>query len=215
MIRILLVDDHELMRKGIRALLERNPSFEVCAEATSGVEALKLAHEHRPDVVVLDVTMPVMGGLEAARRISEKIPETHILMFTIHDNEEMVRNTLDAGAHGYILKSDASTRLETAVEAVASGNLYFSSGVAKYVIESVASAGQAEDIHTSEVPLSPREIEIVRLLGLGKSSKEIANELFISVRTVETHRRTINRKLDITSVAGLVRYAIRHRLIGP
>ena len=215
MIRILLVDDHELMRKGIRALLERNPTFEVCAEATSGVEALKLAQEHRPDVVVLDVTMPEMGGLEAARHISEKVPETHILMFTIHDSEEMVRNTLDAGAHGYILKSDASMRLETAVEAVASGDLYFSSGVAKYVIESVAGSGQGDDIHTSEVPLSPREIEIVRLLGLGKSSKEIANELFISVRTVETHRRTINRKLEINSVAGLVRYAIRHRLIGP
>jgi DNA-binding NarL/FixJ family response regulator len=215
MIRILLVDDHELMRQGIRALLERNPSFEICAEATSGTEAVEKALEYGPDVVVLDVTMPGMGGLEAARLISEKLPESHILMFTIHDNEEMVRNTLDAGAHGYILKSDASTRLETAVEAVANGNLYFSSGVAKYVIESVAGAGVSEDIHTSEVPLSPREIEIVRLLGLGKSSKEIANDLFISVRTVETHRRTINRKLEITSVAGLVRYAIRHRLIGP
>ncbi len=215
MIRILLVDDHELMRQGIRALLERNATFEICAEATSGTEAVEKAQEHRPDVVVLDVTMPGMGGLEAARIISEKVPDSHILMFTIHDNEEMVRNTLDAGAHGYILKSDASTRLETAVEAVANGNLYFSSGVAKYVIESVAGAGPAEDIHTSEVPLSPREIEIVRLLGLGKSSKEIANDLFISVRTVETHRRTINRKLEITSVAGLVRYAIRHRLIGP
>lgn len=215
MIRILLVDDHELMRKGIRAMLERNPGFEICAEATSGVEAVEKAQEFRPDVVVLDVTMPQMGGLDAARVISEKVPESYILMFTIHDNEEMVRNTLDAGAHGYILKSDASTRLETAIEAVANGNLYFSSGVAKYVIESVASSGPTEDIHTSEMPLSPREIEIVRLLGLGKSSKEIANELFISVRTVETHRRTINRKLEINSVAGLVRYAIRHRLIGP
>jgi DNA-binding NarL/FixJ family response regulator len=213
MIRILLVDDHELMRKGIRAMLERNSSFEVCAEATSGLEAIELAEKHRPDVVVLDVTMPGLGGLDAARRISAEVPETHILMFTIHDDEEMVRNTLDAGAHGYILKSDASTRLETAVEAVANGNLYFSSGVAKYVISSMAS-GSNEDIHTSEVPLSPREIEIVRLLGMGKSSKEIANELFISVRTVETHRRTINKKLEINSVAGLVRYAIRHRLIG-
>ena len=215
MIRILLVDDHELMRKGIRALLERNPGFEVCAEATSGFEAVEKAQELRPDVIVLDVTLPEMGGLDAARLISEKVPGSNILMFTIHDNEEMVRNTLDAGAHGYILKSDASTRLETAIEAVANGNLYFSSGVARFVIESVASAGPSEDIHTSEVPLSPREIEIVRLLGLGKSSKEIASELFISVRTVETHRRTINRKLEINSVAGLVRYAIRHRLIGP
>src|SRR5215204_4392667 len=132
MIRILLVDDHELMRKGIRAMLERNPGFEICAEATSGVEAVEKAQEYRPDVVVLDVTMPQMGGLDAARVISEKVPESYILMFTIHDNEEMVRNTLDAGAHGYILKSDASTRLETAIEAVANGNLYFSSGVAKY-----------------------------------------------------------------------------------
>ena len=215
MIRILLVDDHELMRKGIRAMLERKSSFEVCAEATSGREAIELAQKHRPDVVILDVTMPEMGGLDAARRISEQVPECHILMFTIHDNEEMVRNTLDAGAHGYILKSDASTRLETAVEAVANGNLYFSSGVARYVIESVAGGGSVDNIHTSDVPLSPREVEIVRLLGSGKSSKEIANELFISVRTVETHRRTINRKLNINSVAGLVRYAIRHGLIGP
>ena len=214
MIRILLVDDHELMRKGIRALLERNSSFKVCAEATSGSEAIALAQQHTPDVIVMDVTMPEMGGLEAARAISQINPDTHILMFTIHDDEEMVRNTLDAGAHGYILKSDASTRLETAVEAVAHGNLYFSSGVAKYVISSMAGGGPSDDIHTSEVPLSPREIEIVRLLGLGKSSKEIANDLFISVRTVETHRRTINKKLEINSVAGLVRYAIRHRLIG-
>lgn len=216
MISILLADDHDLMRQGIRSLLERNPNFDVCAEAKDGADAVQKALEYRPDVVVLDVSMPKMGGLDASRQIVNNLPNTHVLIFTVHDNEEMVRSTLEAGAHGYVLKSDASTHLAPAIEAVAQQDLYFSSGVSNFVIDSVISPTEATgDAPQEPIPLTARELDVLRHLALGKSNKEIAAELFISVRTVETHRRSIHNKLELTSLADLVRYAIRHRLIRP
>jgi DNA-binding NarL/FixJ family response regulator len=216
MIRILLADDHDLMRQGIRSMLESHPNLEVCAEAKDGIEASEKALEYRPDVVILDVTMPKMNGLEASRRITKQLPETQVLIFTIHDNEDMIRETLDAGAHGYVLKSEAPTHLAAAVEAVAQRDLYFSSGVSNFVIDSLVKSGSGgmED-SIQEIPLTAREVEVLRLLARGNSNKEIATALFISVRTVETHRRTIHRKLKLNSVAELVRYAIRLRLIRP
>jgi DNA-binding NarL/FixJ family response regulator len=216
MISTLIADDHDLMRQGIRSLLESHPNIEVCAEAKDGFEAVERAVENRPDVVVLDVSMPRMNGLEAAREIRKRLPETQILIFTVHDTDEMVREILDAGAHGYILKSDASSQLAAAVEAVSQRNLYFSSGVSNIVIDSLTTPYEWKDEENhSEIPLTPREIDIVSLLAQGKSNKEIATELFISVRTVETHRRTIHRKLELNSLAELVRYAIRHGLVRP
>ncbi|HJS50790.1 MAG TPA: response regulator transcription factor [Pyrinomonadaceae bacterium] len=216
MIRILLADDHDLMRQGIRSMLELHPNLEVCAEAKDGIEAAEMALEHRPDVVILDVTMPKMNGLEASRRITKLLPETQVLIFTIHDSDDMIRETLDAGAHGYVLKSEAPTHLAAAVEAVAQRDLYFSSGVSNFVIDSlVKSGGDSSEGSIQEIPLTAREVEVLRLLARGNSNKEIATALFISVRTVETHRRTIHRKLKLNSVAELVRYAIRLRLIKP
>ena len=216
MIRILLADDHDLMRQGIRSMLELHPNLEVCAEAKDGIEAAEKALEYRPDVVILDVTMPRMNGLEASRRITKQLPETQVLIFTIHDSEDMIRETLDAGAHGYVLKSEAPTHLAAAVEAVAQRDLYFSSGVSSFVIDSLVKSGSGDSGDPiQEIPLTAREVEVLRLLARGNSNKEIATALFISVRTVETHRRTIHRKLKLNSVAELVRYAIRHRLIKP
>jgi DNA-binding NarL/FixJ family response regulator len=216
MIRILLADDHDLMREGIRSMLESHSNFEVCAEAKDGIEAAEKAIEYRPDVVILDVTMPKMNGLEASRRITKQLPETQVLIFTIHDSEDMVRETLDAGAHGYVLKSEAPTHLAAAVEAVAQRDLYFSSGISNFVIDSLINSGSGStEGSIQEIPLTAREIEVLRLLARGNSNKEIATTLFISVRTVETHRRTIHKKLKLNSVAELVRYAIRLRLIKP
>ena len=216
MIRILLADDHDLMRQGIRSMLDSHVNFEVCAEAKDGIEAAEKALEYRPDVVILDVTMPKMNGLEASRRITKQLPDTQVLIFTIHDNEDMIRETLDAGAHGYVLKSEAPTHLAAAVEAVAQRDLYFSSGVSDFVIDSLLKSGGGDNEDAvQEIPLTAREIEVLRLLARGNSNKEIATALFISVRTVETHRRTIHKKLKLNSVAELVRYAIRHRLIKP
>ena len=197
-------------------MLESHPNFEVCAEAKDGIEAAEKAIEYRPDVVILDVTMPKMNGLEASRRITKQLPETQVLIFTIHDSEDMVRETLDAGAHGYVLKSEAPTHLAAAVEAVAQRDLYFSSGISNFVIDSLINSGSGStEGSIQEIPLTAREIEVLRLLARGNSNKEIATTLFISVRTVETHRRTIHKKLKLNSVAELVRYAIRLRLIKP
>src|SRR5436190_330881 len=215
MINVLLADDHDLMRQGIRALLETHSNISICAEATNGVEAVEKAIEYKPDVVVLDVTMPKMSGLDAARLIREKVPNTQIVMFTVHDTTEMVREILEAGAHGYILKSDASTQLAAAIEAVAKNDLYFSAGVSGVVMDSITRSYNSGPRTFADVPLTPRETDVVKMLANGKSNKEIARSLFISVRTVETHRRTIHRKLEITSLADLVRFAIRHDLVRP
>lgn len=216
MIRVLLADDHDLMRQGIRALLDAHPNIEICGEAEDGEVAVAKAENLSPDVVVLDVTMPKMNGLEAARRIRKTMPNIRVVMFTVHDTGEMVREILDAGAHAYILKSDASSQLAAAIEAAAQKDLYFSSGVSEIVMDSLMNSYEPnENEDHSGIPLTGREIDIVRLLANGKSNKEIATELFISVRTVETHRRTIHRKLGINSLAELVRYAIRNHLVRP
>lgn len=214
MIRVLLADDHDLMRQGIRALLDARPNIEICGEAVDGEMAIQKAEELLPDVVVLDVTMPKMNGLEAARQIRKKLPNVRVVMFTVHDTGEMVREILDAGAHAYILKSDASSQLAAAIEAAAQKDLYFSSGVSEIVMDSLMNSYEPkQDEDHSDIPLTDREIDIVRHLANGKSNKEIATDLFISVRTVETHRRTIHKKLGINSLAELVRYAVRHHLI--
>lgn len=214
MIRVLLADDHDLMRQGIRALLDARPNIEICGEAVDGEMAIQKAEELLPDVVVLDVTMPKMNGLEAARQIRKKLPNVRVVMFTVHDTGEMVREILDAGAHAYILKSDASSQLAAAIEAAAQKDLYFSSGVSEIVMDSLMNSYEPkQDEDHSDIPLTDREIDIVRHLANGKSNKEIATDLFISVRTVETHRRTIHKKLGISSLAELVRYAVRHHLI--
>jgi DNA-binding NarL/FixJ family response regulator len=211
MIRVLLADDHELLRKGVRALLESHPDIEVCGESSNGPGAVDQAVALRPDVAVLDITMPEMNGLDVTKQIRKLAPETEVLIFSAHDSEALVREILGAGARGYILKADAAAHLVAAVEAVSQHDLYFSSGVSGVFVNSfVSDAPAASESSEPKTPLSAREVEITAMLADGKSNKEIAAKLFISVRTVETHRRAILQKLHINSLPELVRYAIRH-----
>ena len=213
MINILLADDHELMRRGIRNLLESREDFEVCADVRDGEEAVEQALANKPDVVVLDISMPKMNGLEAARRIRADLPDTQILFYTVYDTPTLVRDVLDVGACGYILKSDAATHLIAAVEATAQKNLYFSAGVSGSVFHPATPAPSVAADGVDDNPLTTREREIASLLAMGKSNKEVARALCISVRTVETHRRRILGKIGVNSLAELVLYAVRHKMV--
>ena len=216
-VRILVADDHEIVRQGLRALLEAQPGWQVVAEAIDGREALDKAKRLRPDVVVLDVSMPNLNGLEATRQIRKALPETEVLILTMHDSEQLVREVLEAGARGYVLKSDAGRELVTAVESVRQSKPYFTSRVSEIVLDGYLHAGERSDAFNAPrtVRLSPREREIVQLLAEGKSNKEVAVALHISVKTAETHRTNLMRKLDLHSISELVRYAIRNKMVEP
>ena len=205
--RILLVDDHEVVRRGLRTLLETRPDFEVCGEAADGAEGVQRALALRPDIVVLDISMPEMDGLEAARRIVVQVPAAEVLMLSMHESEGTVRAVIAAGARGYMLKSDAGRDLLSAVESLREGKPFFSLrlGREKPVRNPSISRGEANC-----GGLTPRELEVTRLLAVGKSNKEVADVLGISVKTVETHRARVMRKLALTSFAELVRWAIRN-----
>jgi DNA-binding NarL/FixJ family response regulator len=212
--RIVIADDHEIVRRGIVAQISHCPGWEVIAEATNGRDAVELALRLRPDVLVLDLSMPELNGLAAARRILAALPQARILILTVHDSEELVREVLAAGAQGYVLKSDAGRTLVAAIEALLEGRTYFTRKVGKMVIEGyLRNPSSAEAAGAS--PLSARELEIVQLLAEGKSTKEVATALGISVKTAETHRSNIMRKGGFGSLAELVRYAIRNRIIEP
>jgi DNA-binding NarL/FixJ family response regulator len=208
-VRILLADDHDIVRRGLRVLLEERPGWQVVAEATNGRTALELALEHKPDIVILDVTMPELNGLETTRRIRKELSRTEVLIFTMHENEELIRDVLAAGARGYLMKSDAPKHIVAAVEALLKHKPFFTWRVSETLLERYLSA---EDPGSVE-PLTSREREIVQLLAEGRSNKAIATVLGISVKTVETHRAAAMRKLGASSLAELVRYAVRNRLI--
>ncbi|HMF89664.1 MAG TPA: response regulator transcription factor [Candidatus Angelobacter sp.] len=214
MIRILLADDHEVVRRGLVSLLATRPDWEVCGEAQNGREAVTMATKLKPNLAVLDLSMPELNGLEATRQIRKEVPETEVLVFTMHESEQFVRDLLAAGARGYVLKSDVTTQLLTAIETVSHHKLFFTSEVAERVLEGFLRLGE---VSPSEVPgaLTPREREIVQLLAEARSNKEVAATLGISVKTVETHRASIMRKLGITSIVDLVHYAIRNHLVAP
>ena len=216
-VRILVADDHEIVRQGLRALLEAQPGWQVVAEAVDGREALDKAKRLHPDVVVLDVSMPNLNGLEATRQIRKALPQTEVLILTMHDSEQLVREVLEAGARGYVLKSDAGRELVTAVESVRQSKPHFTSRVSEIVLDGYLNAvGRAEAYNAPRtVRLSPREREIVQLLAEGKSNKEVAAALHISVKTAETHRTNLMRKLDLHSISELVRYAIRNKMVEP
>ena len=210
-LRILVADDHHVVRTGLRALLESKTGWRVCAEAANGREAVEKANEFRPDVAVLDIGMPLLNGVEATRQIRKVSPETEVLILTMHDSEQMIQGVLDAGARGYILKDDADRNLLAAVEALRKHKPYLSSRVSAAVSNTALS-----DAPEGERParrLTPREREIVQLLAEGKSNKEIAGYLEISVKTAETHRANIMLKLNFHSVTELVRYAVKNKII--
>ncbi|HEY4968784.1 MAG TPA: response regulator transcription factor [Steroidobacteraceae bacterium] len=212
-VRILIADDHELFRRGIAAELTQVPGWVVAADAANGRDAAAAAAEIKPDIIVLDLTMPELNGLEAARKIIAADPAARILILTAHESEQVVREVLSAGARGYVLKSDAGRVLVTAVQALLDGRYFFTSTVAQMVLDGYlrSEARDADAAHT----LSAREREIVQLLAEGNSNKDIARALDISVNTAETHRGNIMRKMGFTSLAELVRYAIRNRIIEP
>jgi DNA-binding NarL/FixJ family response regulator len=212
-LRILLADDHDVVRRGLRQLLEEQPGWEVCGEATTGREAVEMARKMTPHVAILDLTMPELNGLEATRQIRKANPSTEVLIFTMHESEQLIREVLAAGARGYILKSDAARYIVSAVEALAQHRPFFNWKVSETILDAFL-RGPADDEGTA-TPLTSREREIVQLLAEGKSNKQISSLLKISVKTVETHRAAIMRKLDAHSIVDIVRYAVRNKLTSP
>lgn len=212
--RILLADDHEIIRKGLRTVLEARRDWEVVGEAVTGRDAVKKVEELKPDVVVMDISMPELNGLEAVRQIVKIAPRIEVLVLTMHESESLVRDVLEAGARGYLLKSDASRQLITAIEALLAHKPFLTSKVNELILSGYL-GGKPPKGETSAGKLTPREREIVQLLAEGKSNKEVASALNISVKTAETHRTNIMRKLDLHSVSELVRYAVRNKMIEP
>jgi len=209
--KILLADDHEVVRRGTHHLLEARPGWVVCGEAADGREAVALASRLLPDVAVLDATMPELGGIEATRQIHAVLPATEIMIFTVHDSEQLASDALAAGANAYVLKSDASSELLAGVEALAEHRRFFSRGMSHACLGKAT--GRPRPAEASR--LTPREREILQLLAEGKSNWCVATILGISVKTVETHRESVMRKLGLESIVELVHYAVRNHLVAP
>ena len=218
MLRILIADDHEVARRGIRSLLESHPGWEVCAEAKDGRDAVELATRTKPDLILLDIGMPNLNGLEAARQILATNPDIPILILTMHDSDQVIREVLRAGARGFLLKSDAGRDLVAAVDALQRQRTFFTTRVSQMVLEGFLNRdGKHPDLeadidHSDEI-LTSREREVIQLLAEGRTSKEVAATLKLSVKTAETHRTNLMRKLGLHSVADLTRYAVRNGIV--
>ena len=211
-VRILIADDHEVARRGIRALLESHPGWEVCAEAADGREAVNAASRLKPDLVLLDIGMPSLNGLDATRQILAAEPDTRVLILTMHDSEQVVREVLAAGARGFLLKSDAGRDLVAAVEALQHNRTFFTTKVAQLVLEGYLRPDPNSERSLRSV-LTPREREVIQLPAEGKTTKEVATTLNLSVKTAETHRTNLMRKLDLHSVVDLTLYAVRNGIV--
>jgi DNA-binding NarL/FixJ family response regulator len=214
--RILLADDHEVVRAGLRALLEEQNGWEVVAEAVDGRDAVEKASKLKPDAVVIDIAMPSLNGLEAVRQIVKAVPHTKVLVLTMYDSDPLIQQVLQAGARGYLLKSDAGRDLVSAIDALRRNKTFFTPKVSQMVLEGYLDKSPKDREAEGEpesLRLTSRQREIVQLLAEGKSSKEVAAVLGLSVKTAETHRANIMRKLDCHSVTELVRYAIRNHII--
>jgi DNA-binding NarL/FixJ family response regulator len=208
MIRILLADDHDVVRAGVRAIVESQEGWEVVGEAADGQEAVRQAIATHPDVVVLDYGLPVLNGIEATRQIRSRVSGTEVLIFTMHDTATLVREVLEAGARGFLLKSDARKFLIAAVESLAAHKPFFTSKVSEALLETYLAKGAP-----SASLLAPREKSVVQLIAEGQTNKKIADVLSISLKTVETHRASAMRKLNLDTTAALIRYAIRNKIV--
>ena len=213
-LRLLIADDHEIFRAGLRALLEAQPGWRVVAEAGDGRDAVKKAAETRPDVALLDIAMPFLNGLEAAQEIAQSCPRTKIVMLTVHDSDAMINEVLAVGARGYLFKSDAASDLVTAVNAVQGEGTFFTAKVADIVLTSFINNGaRPAALASPRSRLTARQREIAQLLAEGRTTKEVASMLNLSVKTAETHRANLMRRLNCHSAADLVRYALRNQII--
>lgn len=208
-IRILVADDHALVRQGLKALLEKK-GLQVVSEASDGQEALRLAQKNTPELAILDISMPVLNGVDTARELVKLSPRTKVILLTQHDESQYVTEALRAGVNGYVLKSQAADELIHAISEVCRGSVYLSPKISRTVVDAYLSKTQV-----SADPLSGRERQVLQLVGEGKSSKDVATQLGISVKTAESHRARLMKKLDIHETATLVRYAIRHGLVQP
>ncbi len=214
-VRILVADDHAIIRRGLRALLAHNPEFEIVAEACDGLEAVEVAERVRPDVAVMDISMPNLDGLEATRRIFSTLPGTQIVLLTVHADESYLLGALKAGARGYVLKSSAESEIVEAVRAVSSGKAYFSPKVSRILADEYLRDLQAQNVGDPYDLLTSRERQILQLLAEGQSNKDIANLLDLSPTTVICHRQHIFQKLGFHNVADLILYAIRKGIVSP
>jgi DNA-binding NarL/FixJ family response regulator len=210
-VRALLADDHALVRAGIRALLGEMQDVAIVAEASNGREALALAREHHPNLLIMDISMKELNGIEVTARIHEESPQLPILILSMHDTEEFVRRALTAGAAGYLVKDSAPLELSMAIESVMRGETYVSPKVSRHLVSNLLGNGQARG--SSIESLTPRQREILQMIAEGNSTKQIAFALEVSVKTVETHKAALMDRLDIHDIAGLVLYAVRHRLV--
>ncbi|HEX4075583.1 MAG TPA: response regulator transcription factor [Candidatus Acidoferrales bacterium] len=216
--RIVIVDDHSVVRRGLRALFDDQSGIEVCGELTTGLQAVEFVKKNKPDLVIMDLTLPEMNGLDAARAIKQDSPSTQILILSMHFSEELAREVLRAGALGYVLKSDADTELMAAVDHARRHLPFFTSTLARTMTQNFVegpTSAAAEAGPVPGTPLTEREVQVVQLLAEGKSNKEVAAALNVSTRTVESHRNHIMRKMNFASFSELVRFAIRANLVNP
>ena len=206
---ILAADDHEIVRKGVRDVIQAHPGWEVCGEAKDGQEALDIALVEKPDIAVLDVSLPILNGVALTRRLHKECPNVKVLLFTMHDDDETVGSGLAAGARGYILKSDSELNLEAAISALGANRPYFSSLVSELLLDAALNDRKRSRLESFTV----RELEVAQLIAEGNSNKQIARQLEISIKTVESHRAAAMRKAGVRTAAEFVRFAIKHNLI--
>jgi DNA-binding NarL/FixJ family response regulator len=211
MLKILIADDHDVVRSGLRSVLQSRPDWTVVGEARDGKEAIQLANQTKPDIAIIDYGLPVINGIEVTRQIKARHAQAEILMFTMHDDESLVAQALEAGARAYLLKTDARTQLLAAVETLAAHKPFFTGQISETLLNSFLSNRPSERRDT----LAPRERIVVQLIAEGHSNREISEILHVSIKTVEAQRASAMKKLQLTSTAALVRYAIRNKFIQP
>lgn len=214
-LRILIVDDHAVVRRGVRALLESHEGWEVCGEATTGRDAVEQSRRLRPDIVVMDLSLPGLNGLDATRQILKDAPDTEVLVLTMHHSEELVRDVLQAGARGYVLKNDADENLLAAVDNLRRHKPFLTSSVTEFMLDDYLRRGAGPQDDVAPASVTAREREILQLIAEGQSNKAAAATLGLSVKTIEAHRANIMRKLRLRSISDLVRYAIRNKIVQP